>query len=239
MFIIYDLKEVDFNMKMRVGGKAASLGEMLKIGINVPKGFVCCNNEELNEEEIYNKYDQMDLNIVAVRSSAVCEDSDSVSFAGQFSTYLNTNRKNLIKNIKRCMQNNDENLITYSEINQIRKEDLRVSVIVQEMCHGDISGVLFTKNPINQKEEIVIEAVYGIGESLVQGDVTPGQYIYDIREKRFISQRNELKNLSEEMLLELIKQAMKIQEHYQKPQDIEWTIKDERIYILQARPITR
>ena len=94
--IIYNLKDIGINNIKEVGGKAGNLGELIKINVNVPNGFVCTDLEFIKEEkqikEIIKKYEQLDLSKVAIRSSAICEDSKDNSFAGQFKTILNVNK---------------------------------------------------------------------------------------------------------------------------------------------------
>lgn len=205
----------------------------MKLDLNVPNGFVCTS---LDENEIYKKIEELNLNVVAVRSSAICEDSKENSFAGQFETILNVDKTNLIESIDKCFKSSNEiNVKEYAIEKNVPENQMKVAVIVQEMINGDISGVMFTKNPINNNKEIVIEFVKGLGEKLVQGEETPSQVIIeDDKIKQYLGE----KFLKENVIIELANIAAKIEEYFGMPQDIEWTIKNDIIYVLQARPIT-
>lgn len=198
---------------------------------------MCTDIENVNIKEIYKRFNDLNANKVAVRSSAVCEDSKENSFAGQFETILNVDKSNLITSINRCFKSSKNfNVGIYAKEKNILKNNTNISVIVQEMINGDISGVMFTNNPINGDNEIVIECVKGLGESLVQGEKTPTHIIVDRKGniKRYLG--DEI--LSKNIINELIDIAIKIEEHFAIPQDIEWTIKEDLIYVLQSRPIT-
>lgn len=205
----------------------------MKLDLNVPNGFVCTS---IDENEIYKKFDELNLNIVAVRSSAICEDSKENSFAGQFETILNVDKTHLIESVYKCFKSSNEiNVKQYAIEKNVPENQMKVAVIVQEMIDGDISGVMFTKNPINNNNEIVIEFVRGLGEKLVQGEATPSQVIV---ENKKIKQYLGDKLLTENTIIKLANIATKIEKHFGIPQDIEWTIKNDIIYVLQARPIT-
>ena len=163
--MIYKLDEITKKDVQEVGGKAANLGELIKFGFNVPKGFVCTAKE--NKNNIYNMYNKLKLDKVAVRSSAICEDGTQNSYAGQFETFLNIDKEEIIKSVEKGYIN-EKNIVD---------DNTKVSVIVQEMIDGDISGVMFTKDPVSGDDTIIIESVLGLGEKLVQGEVTPAQII--------------------------------------------------------------
>lgn len=205
----------------------------MKLDLNIPKGFVCTR---LNTSGIYKKFKELDLKIVAVRSSAICEDSKQNSFAGQFETILNVDRNSLMESVKKCFESSNENNVKQYAIKKNVPEDkTKVAVIIQDMINGEISGVMFTKNPITNNKEIIIEFVKGLGEKLVQGESTPSQVIV---ENEKIKQYLGDKFLTEDTIIKLTNIAKKIENHFGIPQDIEWTLKDDIIYILQARPIT-
>ena len=124
----------------------------------------------------------------------------------------------------------------YAKEKQVSKDSTKVAVIVQEMIYGDFSGVIFTKNPINQEDNIVIEYVKGLGEKLVGGEITPNQVILD-RNCNVIKQIGE-DSLQKDLLSKLINIVIKIENHFKLPQDVEFTIKNHIVYILQTRPIT-
>jgi phosphohistidine swiveling domain-containing protein len=257
-----------------VGGKGASLGELFNSGIPVPDGFVITTDafkqffkQELSAdfiEQLLKSFDELGAELVAVRSSAVAEDSGSASWAGQLDSYLNTKREDLLDRIKDCWNSiKNERALEYADQNHIPKEDLLVAVVIQKMVKSDSSGVLFTVNPMNNNyKEVMIEACYGLGELLVQGMVTPDNYLIDKktgelknislntqdkmlihesgenREVDVISSKKGEQILTEHQIKELVNLGKRIEEHYQCPQDIEWAIEKDTVYIVQSRPIT-
>jgi len=213
------------------------------------------------------KYCSIGDNIrVAVRSSATAEDLPEASFAGQQDTYLNICGIDALCNaVKSCFASLwTERAIAYRKKTGFDKQKVSLAVVVQEMMEGDVAGVLFTANPINgNKEEMVINASYGLGESIVSGLVSPDTFYWDrnaevVKEKilgsketsivydsknNTVEKANDPKSrnefcIAEEELQSLISIGKQIESHYGYPQDIEWAIKDGKLYILQARGIT-
>lgn len=265
------------------GGKGASLGEMARAGIPVPPGFVVTVDafkafsesdfpKEL-EEEILQAFDRLWQpsfakatagERVAVRSSAVAEDSTKASWAGQLETYLNVSRDGLIESIRKCWDSiESERALSYASDKNLSKEDLAVAVVVQRMVDSDVSGVMFTVNPVTEDpNELMIEATFGLGELLVQGEITPDNFLIrkndlkvintdiQVKEKKLIFQDGKnvevelseeeegRRTLTNEQIKELAALGVKIEKHYGKPQDIEWALENGRLYILQSRPIT-
>ena len=198
--------------------------------------------------------------LVAVRSSATCEDSLDKAWAGQLDTFLNTNKENLLEKVKLCWAS------LFSERTLAYGGDIldksSVAVVIQEMIFADVAGVAFSVNPLTQNiNEILINAVYGIGEAIVSGEVTPDQYLVHkigrILNQTYVPQSQGLyqKNgklawckipqnkqntpkLSPKMLLRLGEIVAKIEKFYNFSVDVEFAIKNQKIYILQARPIT-
>ncbi len=275
MNFIKKFSEVSKNDVVEVGGKGASLGEMTKAGIPVPSGFVITaqahkkfSNQDLPidfKEEIFKAFDLLDAKRVAVRSSAIAEDSSQASWAGQLETYLNVNRENLIEKVRDCWNSiKSERALSYAAGQDLSEDQLFVAVVVQKMIESESSGVMFTVNPITKDtNEIMIEAGFGFGEMLVQGLITPDNFLIDknslkIKERKIDTQETmmifdggqnkevpvpaEKQNsavLSDEQLKELAMMAIKIEKHYKTPQDIEFAIdSDSKIWILQSRPIT-
>lgn len=203
---------------------------------------------------------------VAVRSSATAEDLPENSFAGQQETYLNIcGLEKLIDGIQKCFASLwSQRAIDYRKQTGFDKQKISLAVVVQEMVNGDVSGVLFSANPINHSSnEMVISASYGLGEAVVSGIVTPDTFIWDIKENTVkdkilgskeitivydpvqltIKMETDIEKQKHyclttkdiEMLTSMGKQ---IEQHYGYAQDIEWTIKGGKFYILQARGIT-
>jgi phosphoenolpyruvate synthase/pyruvate phosphate dikinase len=309
---VMNLGEINKHSILIAGGKGANLGEMLKNGFPVPKGFCVTSSAydrfiqdngfanaieimlaeinrnpsqgaqlskrlredmvkgELSKElyqQIKQAYESMGADVrVAVRSSATAEDLPKASFAGQQETFLNIKgTEEVINAIKKCFASLwTERAISYRRENGFDEEENALAVVIQEMVEGDISGVLFTVNPVNnQSSEMVINGTYGLGESVVSGSVTPDTFIWDrnehkIKEKLIgekkvaviyntsggtVTQINpEAKastfSLKDDQVKRLADLGEKIEAHYHYPQDIEWTIKEDKLFILQARNIT-
>ena len=203
--------------------------------------------------------------LVAVRSSATAEDLPDASFAGQQETYLNVKGEaNLIQNIRACWASLFEpRAIFYRQEKKFDHFKVGIAVPVQQMIQSYVSGIMFTVNPVtNNKNQIVIEAIWGLGEKIVQGVYTPDHYLiqklsWKILQKQTNQQTKQLvwskdknrelklpKNkqhqtkLTDEQMIYLAGLGHKIQEHYFFPQDIEWALTDNRFYIVQSRPIT-
>ncbi|MBI2334810.1 hypothetical protein HYU96_03325 [Candidatus Daviesbacteria bacterium] len=236
--------KISKNDVSQVGGKGASLGEMTQAGFPVPPGFVITTEalSQINEDEIFKAFDLLNAEKVSVRSSAVAEDSSKASWAGQLETYLNISKEELINKIKDCWNSvNSQRVRSYAAGQNLSEDELLMAVIVQNMVDAKAAGVMFTANPVtSNKEEIMIESVLGLGEKLVQGSVSPDNFIVD-------KETEEIKNkdlqgeqtIDDESIKELAKLGKKIEDHYSSPQDIEWAIdKQDKIWILQSRPIT-
>lgn len=274
MIFIKTFDKVSKEDVKEVGGKGASLGEMMRAGIPVPLGFVVTTdaykkfyNQELSVEirnDVLRAFDRLGFQRVAVRSSAVAEDSSKASWAGQLETYLNVKRDSLIAKIRDCWDSiKSERVLSYAK-QHLSKDQLAVAVVVQKMIKSKVSGVMFTANPVTKdKGEIMIEAGWGLGELLVQGMITPDNFVLDkktfriktsdvqTQETMLVFQDGKNKKISvpkdkqakqkltETQLADLAKLGIKIENHYQAPQDIEWAIDSaEKIWILQSRPIT-
>ncbi|MCC6260104.1 MAG: pyruvate, water dikinase [Anaerolineales bacterium] len=203
---------------------------------------------------------------VAVRSSATAEDLAEASFAGQQETYLGIyGAESLVWHVQRCWASLwTERAIAYRARNDFEHESVSLSVVVQEMVAPDVAGVLFTVNPVtNNMDEMLVNAAYGLGESVVSGRVTPDTF--RAGRKKFVtlekvcgakatridmasdngttesevdeSARQRL-CLNEADLRRLIQLGEKVEAHYGKPQDIEWGLAGGALYLLQTRPIT-
>ena len=204
---------------------------------------------------------------VAVRSSANAEDLPDLSFAGQQDTYLNVyGNEELITAVRDCWASLwTPRAIAYRHQMGIKQEAVAMAVVVQIMVPSDISGILFTANPVTgERSEFIINSSFGLGEAVVGGQVTPDTYVVDrntltvketmigSKEQKIISsdkqgtilqeiskdERNQ-SSLSEKELKELSSVALKIEQIFEGlPQDIEWAISDGKLRLLQSRPIT-
>ncbi len=203
---------------------------------------------------------------VAVRSSATAEDLPSASFAGQQATFLNVKGKqNVVRAVRDCWASLfTARAIYYREKQKFDHGKVLISALVQKMINAEKSGIMFTINPAtNHDTEIVIEAIYGLGEMIVGGEVNPDLYIVDkntkaiikseIRKKekglfrtdsgnneeRVISKElQERQVLNEKQIMELARLGKKLEDHYGRPQDIEWAVEKGEVYVVQTRAIT-
>ncbi|HBQ50965.1 hypothetical protein A3B42_00540 [Candidatus Daviesbacteria bacterium RIFCSPLOWO2_01_FULL_38_10] len=236
-----EISKEDINL---VGGKGASLGEMTQAGFSVPLGFVITTEAlgQINEKEIFKALDLLNAEKVSVRSSAVAEDSSKASWAGQLETYLNVSREELINKIKDCWNSiKSERVKTYAARQNLSEDQLLMAVVIQKMVDVKVAGVMFTANPVtNNEEEIMIESVLGLGEQLVQGSVTPDNFVVD-KESGEINSKDLQgeQTIDDEVVKKLVELGKKIEGYFGSPQDIEWAIdKQDKIWILQSRPIT-
>lgn len=204
--------------------------------------------------------------LVAVRSSATAEDLPEASFAGQQATLLNVRgENNLLVAVRECWASLfTGRAIFYRVQHKIPHEKVKISVIVQKMVQSRTSGVMFSIDPVtNEKDRIIIEAVWGLGELIVQGSVVPDHYVvqketFSILSKEISNQAIQLvkvkdetkevdvpKNLRDkqkitnEEIVKLAKLADALHKHYYFPQDAEWAKdKDHNLYLVQTRPVT-
>ena len=198
---------------------------------------------------------------VAVRSSATAEDLPDASFAGQQETYLNVKGwTDVVAKVQKCWASLFEaRAIFYRETNKYSHLKVGIAVPIQLMVQSDYSGIMFTVNPLtNSKEEVSIEAAFGLGQPVVSGEVTPDQYIVNKKTgkitSRYLAKQTwqltlagntpiskkyqQVQKLTNKQIVELAHIGIKIEEHYKRPQDIEYGIEDGRIYIVQSRPVT-
>jgi pyruvate,water dikinase len=220
--------------------------------------------------DVHAAYEKMGGGPVAVRSSATAEDQPSASFAGQQSTYLNVEGPDaVIEALRACWASLFEpHAISYRALNGFDHMETAIAVPVQRMVQSERSGVIFTINPVTGEQgQVVIEAVWGLGEAAVSGQVTPDMYVVDkaahaVIERAHSLQEHELlrdpdghtlhanawrdvpqdrrdaPKLSDADAVALAKLAMRVEILYGRPQDIEWAIEGGEMYILQARPVT-
>lgn len=202
---------------------------------------------------------------VAVRSSATAEDLPGASFAGQQATFLNiSGEANVVLKVKEAWASLfTARAIFYRAENHFDHFKVGIAVPVQLMVNSDSSGVMFTIDPIsNDKSKVVIEAILGLGEFIVGGVVTPDHYEVDkktleISSKKFSSQakklikkdgksvelsinqkRGEKQKITDNQIKKIAKLGILLEKHYYFPQDIEWAIEDDKVYIVQTRPVT-
>lgn len=229
---IYKLGEIPIETYPNIGGKARGLDMLIKKGFNVPCGFVITEIDNLNEDEIYSLFDEMNMETVSVRSSATLEDGNNYSSAGQFETYLFVKRDELISSINKCVSSLDSDRVReYMQHFDIKTHNA-MNVVVQKMVDSIQAGVLFTQDPM-AADMMLIEAVSGQGENLVSGKVESNRY--QISRYKFNSLGDEL--LSKEKLENIYNVGSEIRSSFGCEMDVEWAYTDE-LYLLQMRPIT-
>ncbi len=250
------------------GGKGASLSSMVRQGLPVPNGFVvpagvlaaCVDADTLKahakaqdhaaavklvEEtaevpaEVMAAYESLGGK-VAVRSSASAEDSEAASYAGQQETYLNVEGADEVRRrVIDCWASFFSERALFYRGQKGSLEDLAMAVVVQQMVDAEKAGVTFSIHPVTRRRDrMLIEAVYGLGEQVVSGEVTPDHYVVDRKGRKKKEDLNHGGVLSDEDLAKLAGLALQLEDHYGKPQDIEWAIYDSRVYLLQSRPVT-
>ncbi|MCA0999227.1 phosphoenolpyruvate synthase [Bacillus thuringiensis] len=205
-----------------------------------------------------------DEHAYAVRSSATAEDLPYASFAGQQDTYLNIiGKENILQHIKKCWASLFTNrAVIYRMQNGFDHNQVSICVVIQKMVFPDVSGILFTADPITSNRKVLsIDASFGLGEALVSGLVSADNYkikedkivekviatkklaIYGRKEggtetKKIAPNQQKVQTLTEQQILQLARIGRQIEAYFGCPQDIEWCLVDDTFYIVQSRPIT-
>ena len=217
------------------------------------------------KKEIIASFGQLNSEFVAVRSSATAEDGTSASWAGELDSYLNTTEETLLENVRRCWASLfTPRAIFYRFEKGFHTGNVSVAVVVQKMINSDVSGIAFTVHPVTEDpNQLIIEAGWGLGEAIVSGSITPDNFVIDKRDWSLVDSyigdqqrklirksgggnewvkvaktRQSVQKLAADKVLQLAKLAVKIEQHYGFPCDIEWAMEDDEFYILQSRPVT-
>lgn len=259
--IVHAIEGIDVDDTTALQAKAKEIQDLI-IGSEMPaniKGEIIKAYDELARRE------SVKAPFVAVRSSATMEDSEQASFAGMNATFLNVHgREDVIRKVKECWASlYGARVISYRAKREFLDEPV-IAVVVQKMVNSDKAGVMFTANPRNNNlGSMVIEGAFGLGEVVVGGLVSPDYYEVDksamkVRDTRISHKnfkiirdekgRNKNVDLSEKEANEQVLTdkdiqqiaglGMKIEQHYGSPQDTEWAIEGNHVYMLQSRPIT-
>ena len=314
-------RDIGINDRPSVGGKGASLGELIRAGIRVPNGFVVTTAAfwqflsvidqdntiraaiealppgdlpaiQNTSAEIRKRIEQSPMpdairnaigdayrqlcagkkNVpVAIRSSATSEDSAEASFAGLQDTYLwIRDEEHVINCVRDCWASlYSTESVSYRLRLRLPERQLAMGVVVQQMVNSLCSGVMFTRSPTTgDKSVVTLEGSWGLGSSIVSGEVTPDRYVInkvtgEIKDRTIATktikhtpsakggtideevpaEKQGIPCLFDEQIVELVQIAKQVERHYACPQDIEWAIaKDDQaaseIYLLQSRPET-
>jgi phosphoenolpyruvate synthase/pyruvate phosphate dikinase len=260
-----------------VGGKAANLSRLARLYHRVPDGFslpVTVMDEahplDLRDEITAAISDLMNCHrlpdfIAAVRSSAVDEDGVTASFAGQHETYLNiVGADAIIQAVTRCWESaRSKHALDYRRQQGLSVECPQIAVLVQQLVASDVSAVIFSANPITgSRDEVMINASWGLGESIVGGTVTPDTFVvrksdlaitsrtiadkqhmtvstsggtHEVEVPRFLRAQA---SLNDEQVIEMAKLALTLEATMKHPVDVECAYADGKLYLLQCRPIT-
>jgi pyruvate, water dikinase len=260
-----------------VGGKAANLSRLARMHHRVPDGFSLPVTvmDQGHPFDLRNEIDRAisDLMachrlpklLVAVRSSAVEEDSATISFAGMHETYLNVaGTEAILQAIMRCWESaRSRRALEYRRQRGLSLENLQLAVLVQQLIVSDVSIVAFSMNPVTlNRDEVMINASWGLGESLVSGTVTPDTFIVRKSDLEVTSQSVADKGrmtvavpggtrevdvphflrseacLSDEQLIEVAQLSLSLEATMGYPVDIECAYAGGKLYLLQCRPIT-
>lgn len=229
IFPLNDIADADAN---QVGGKASNLAKLVQAELPVPKGFAVGLSAFATDGRLLVSAKQQIQQLLdrsksyAVRSSALAEDAEGASWAGQFETFLDTRFEDVAAKVEECHNSAKKRAEAYAE--DKGNAGFEIAVVVQEMLKPEYAGVLFTKDPLTGKDELVTEYVEGLGEELVSGRADPKSVVIDVHEGLEL-------NFDYKQLVEL---ANKTEQLFGVPQDIEWVWADGKMWLVQARPIT-
>lgn len=251
------------------GGKGGSIATMMQEGLPVPPGFVvtsaafaaavdherlqtCCRARDISGARqivaaakppariVAEHYAALNGS-VAVRSSACAEDSEAASYAGQQESYLNVDGlPAVLDKIVQCWLSFFTDRALFYRAEKGSLDDIAMAVVVQQMINSKKSGVLFTVDPVHgRKDRMVVEAAFGLGENVVDGEQTPDHYTLDRKGTIKRSQIAGQQVLNETELQRLAALGRKLEEIHRCPQDIEWAFDQiGDLFLLQSRPIT-
>ena len=234
------------------GAKAVNLGRMIQAGLRVPDGFAVAFGSETNmplaEEEKQSICDAYHVLTgragakvaVAVRSSATGEDSAEVSFAGQYETFLNQeNDAAVVEAVGRCLESyRSDRAVSYRQ--EAGEAVGSMGVVVQQMVEADFAGACFTRSP-RAEDQIVVEVVRGLGETLVTGKRRPARICFMRETMEPVSEDDFdsiLSDLDRKTACKVARQALVAEEVFGFALDVEWAVGAGECFLLQARPIT-
>jgi len=261
----------DAHNEDQFGAKSANLARALRAGLQVPDGFAVSARAvdlivsgHIPTLKTLKSFYQSSNRLVAVRSSALGEDSEGASFAGQHSTVLGVQGEvALLAAIFEVHASASAESVSHYRASMSTEADPpQIAITIQHLINPVAAGVLFTRNPVTGQDERVVEAAWGLGEAVVASLVTPDRMRFspsgviveqDIGRKHVsisplpnggtkIIELDEAKAkapcLNESNILQLNDLANRCEAHFGGPQDIEWALELDRLYLLQSRPIT-
>ena len=228
-----------------IGTKASNLARLTSAGFPVPPGIVVTPAARANWDEVCPQLRESAAELgaqrFAVRSSGTVEDLQEDSFAGQYETFLGVPLHELPDAVGRVFDSGSASRVSaYREARAGATSESsrsRTPVLVQVMVEADSAGVAFTANPVTgERGEVVVTAVRGLGERLVSGEAVGDEWV--VRRNEASCRRDRESAITAEQALEVAALARHVEEHFGSPQDIEWAISGDELYLLQARPMT-
>lgn len=236
----YEAQVIRCNLRERIAPliEQQAWPEVEKTALEI---FTSCALDQELTAGLLHHYRQMKSPAVAVRSSATCEDQPGASFAGQYESYLNVHEEeDLILAIRKCWASLwNRRALFYRNRRAVDHFAARMAVVIQEMIPADAAGVLFTVDPVlHDDRNIRIEAVPGLGEALVSGSVAGEVYRIDRGSLNSNSGGGAPGLLEPRSLADLCVMALRVEEHFGSPQDIEFAVFNGEVHLLQARPMT-
>ena len=244
MHQVQSFSEIKEETTRLAGGKGGTLAKLYQQGYPVPNGFVVLTSAFTDTgllpeawEQVKNKIAQFknnDYTAFAVRSSALSEDSGETSFAGEFETVLGVQSEEEIHEAIHTVwrSRRSERVKSYSQIHGLEGEH-EIAVVVQSLVDSELAGVLFTVDPVSGRAEMLGNYVHGLGEKLVSGEADAFNFTFK-RPDGLYQGPSDLEPIS----TQLYDVALKLETDLGSPQDIEWAIADNNLYLLQSRPIT-
>lgn len=271
---IIDLRAAQPEDTPHIGNKAAGLAELNRGGQNVPPGFAITTAvhrhwlthgqvDELDKDQILTAFHSMSPP-VAVRSSSPAEDRADASFAGQYQTVLGVHTETeLLDAIVTCWESVASSGATSYRLDQGDESEAEMAIVVQELVPATASGVLFTLHPVTERvDQVVINANYGLGESVVSGRTEPDTFVLDKASGDIVQSQCGAKRIATRLAVQGIEEiplsdrlreqlcldaaqlarlatlAREVEDHYDFPMDLEWAFNGDSLYVLQARPVT-
>ena len=268
-FALYNtiLEKIDAKLQSSV----SSLVDIKKISDSIEQLLLSASFSDDLQKDVMSALSTLSIgseDYFSVRSSAVDEDGDKCSFAGQLESFLYVKPgETLFSSIQKCLASAfSERVMTYRFHNKLPLNKVRPAVVIQKMIFGEISGVMFTGNPLNNNpDQTLINATYGIGEGIVSGELDSDMWVVDeqdmllkkqiaVKEKQIVFHADvgtgttrenvspvlqKKESLSDTTIIELTNAGRKIEQLFGSiPQDIEFCFKDDQLYFLQSRPVT-
>lgn len=176
------LEETDLNAEIKARLKEVNpedTNSVEKVSVEIRDAIHDHQMPEDLGEEILKAFDELNVEFVAVRSSATAEDGAIASWAGELETFLNTTRENVVEMVKKCWSSLfTPRAIFYRHEKGLIDHDVSVAVVIQTMVQSEISGIAFTVHPVTEDyDQMIIEAGFGLGEAIVSGQITPDSYV--------------------------------------------------------------